>query len=839
MHSGELITINERNYRLDSILSTGVGSYGQVWAATDAKGRAVALKFINAEAMSAADPSLHGHWRAHLQREIDFLERLSASQSRHIVTLIDHGQIDDGQPVLVLERLQANLTQWLLQGRRDGLPPPDLGRILDWVEQILDGLDVIHQAGFVYRDLKFSNILVGKDGALLKLADFGSLKREDGDSTRSCIGTPAMMAPEQIVPIRRIDNGCEYLVDFRADYYALGLLLFTLLSEQSTTEAQRRLGQLLALHGQEGASQHRSELGGLTAEEQELLRRSIEFWTVPVRPEQQQVGAAPLLTDLLMRLLACDPTDRPESSAEIRHVLNAIRADQPAIPLVSLDGLAPPPATPPNRHIRRTHSPIRPVWPKRATSLLGLAGLASALAWATIIQPLFHQQATGPTANNQVVVVPVPKAAPVVSTESAADTTASAKVPPIASEPEPSSPPEPVAKQEQPSKPTSELEVSPTQTETVTAASPAPVPSADSRLIPTIETTTAPRAPAESVTAPIITAPVAKSQPKPPAVTAHSRPTRKTRATGVKPVMPTESSIVSVAPPRQRLAPTVAEQPKSTRTPNKLNAKATTKPAPAVKVTEKSIKTLPAVLAPPVTPPPEPVVKQAPKAPALVKASPKPVESTATAATNSVPLIEKAPISRRTDKTTASTVSERTVSTLKPTAKITGTSRKPPTLPPIELVSSSSTDNTKSMPTPNQPPSTWVGRTNADNPALERIPANTSSRPTAPAMIASASRPRQPVVSTTPPAATRSSDPMSAFQQDTRRTASDIRRGARNFGEWATRTGSSVGTEVQRGLDNANQAIGSWIGTCTNCQTSRPVERRDRWSRYSQGPASR
>ena len=176
MQSGERIAINGRSYRLGAILSPGAGSYGQVWAATDGAGRAVALKFINTEAMSQADPAFQGHWRAHLEREIAFLDGLGAEQSRHIVALLDHGQID-GQPVLVLERLQANLGQWLTQQRRDGAPPQELDRILDWARQILTGLAVIHRAGFVYRDLKLSNILIDDDGDLLKLADFGSLKR--------------------------------------------------------------------------------------------------------------------------------------------------------------------------------------------------------------------------------------------------------------------------------------------------------------------------------------------------------------------------------------------------------------------------------------------------------------------------------------------------------------------------------------------------------------------------------------------------------------------------------------------------------------------------------------
>ena len=162
MQIGERIVIDGQDYWLEGILSTGAGNYGQVWAATSAGGLAVALKFINTDAMLQADPSLHGHWRAHLEREVVFLQDLKADQSRHIVKLIQAGTVNN-QPVLVLERMSGNLDQWLTQRRRDGAPLPDLAWILDWAEQILSGLDVIHQNGFVYRDLKFSNLLVDED----------------------------------------------------------------------------------------------------------------------------------------------------------------------------------------------------------------------------------------------------------------------------------------------------------------------------------------------------------------------------------------------------------------------------------------------------------------------------------------------------------------------------------------------------------------------------------------------------------------------------------------------------------------------------------------------------
>ncbi|HAS52424.1 MAG TPA: hypothetical protein DCS21_12045, partial [Gammaproteobacteria bacterium] len=381
MQSGEWIVIDGREYQLGTILSTGVGSYGQVWAATDEAGREVALKFINAEVMAQADPSLRGHWRAHLEREIAFLAGLDPDQARHVVALIDHGQVD-GQPVLVMERMAANLGHWLAQQQRNNSPPPDLERILDWAGQILAGLDVIHNAGFVYRDLKFSNILVDERGTHLKLADFGSLKRENGDSTRSFIGTPATMAPEQALPVRFGSEGNEYVVDYRADYYALGLLLFSLFTRQSATAAQRRLGQLLAQHGQEGAAQHGEELGGLNDEERDLLRRAIEFWTIPVLTLPGGSPAA-RLTGFINRMLARDPGERPQNSAEIHALLNSVRSSQADTPTLAPGplpmepdwDLPQPPTQPPNRHRRHAGKTRRSPWPHRAAALVGMMGL--------------------------------------------------------------------------------------------------------------------------------------------------------------------------------------------------------------------------------------------------------------------------------------------------------------------------------------------------------------------------------------------------------------------------------------------------------------------------------
>jgi len=678
MQSGERIAINGRSYRLGAILSPGAGSYGQVWAATDDAGHAVALKFINTEAMSQADPTLQGHWRAHLEREIAFLDDLGAEQSRHIVALLDHGQID-GQPVLVLERLQANLGHWLAQQRREGAPPQELDRILDWARQILTGLAVIHRAGFVYRDLKLSNILVGDDGNLLKLADFGSLKRENGDSTRSFIGTPATMAPEQILPVGHGASGCEYAVDYRADYYALGLLLFSLITEQPTTEAQRRLGQLLALHGQEGAAQRGEQLGGLTEDEREQLRRSIEFWTVPALPEHGHGGAAALLTDLIEQLLARDPADRPTDSAAIHAVLDAARSGQSILPapIAEPDWDLPLSTDPPRRHPRRATAPTFSPWLRRSVGLAGMLGLASVLAWTLLLQPAGQirqdrEQSPDAVASAPAVSDTVPPAEPTVS-PTPTPTVADAPPPPATTTAPESIQDDvdtaPVAANTDPPAPAGTDAETELETEPATAVA-AP---------PAIE-------PVEPVEPVVIAAPPEIVTPAAPEPVPSARPKHSTKARTAK-ASPTAPIVEENAPaPVSRItksaskptAPTAATSTRTHRT-----AKAT----PAIRA-RRTAKAAPATATPRATRP-----AAVPAKPAVARAAPRPQPVPPT-----LPPIE------------LKSRSQPTALTLPPIElKSRSQSAPPPALPPIKLVSRSSGGTTPAT-APAKPPTAPTNR---------------------------------------------------------------------------------------------------------------------------------
>ena len=792
MQSGEWIVIDDREYQLDAVLSSGAGSYGQVWAANNDVGRPVALKFINTVMMAQADPSLRGHWRAHLEREIAFLAGLDTDQSQHIVALLDHGQVD-GQPVLVLERLAANLGEWLAQQRQDNAPPPDLAQILNWAGQILAGLEVIHHAGFVYRDLKFSNILVDERGERIKLADFGSLKRENGDSTRSFIGTPATMAPEQALPVRFGPQGNEYIVDYRADYYALGLLLFSLITRQPATVAQRRLGQLLVQHGQEGAARYGEQLGGLSTEERELLQQSVEFWTVPASTPSE---VAAQLTALIDRLLARNPAERPQDSRAIRSVLDRVLVTQAdsqtltptAIPLTQLPDwdLPLPPTLPPNRQRRSSGMTKRRVWPRRVAVLAGMMGLVGALAWAVVIRPSSELSQNPPIVPDAITTTGptiAPSAPPVTATATPSTPTLPAiPQPPIADRP-----PEPV------------IDVQ--QAEPVVDSGTSPV--TEQPVDPVVETKTVPVV--EPPAAPVMVNSSKKLESKPAAVEAVAPPVTRTVA---KPAPPAPKT-----PVKRPVDPVVAKP-----TPKKVPVVA--KPEPKAPVTREPVT--PVIAKPeaevPATPTPrEPeITRRVPSRTAKVPATPTtPIRDKPSAPVRTEPTVKATPSSSPTQTRPTRPVNPIVRAEPRPEPKpslppIQFEARSqskptPPALPPIRLESRSQS--------PTLPPINLISRTD-DPPVYQerpvKVPEPTISRksPTLP----------KPLVR-------RPADPVTQFQEDAARASVGIRRDVEALTRWMGRTGTSVSTEIQRGLNDADQTVTRW--TRRNGTT---VERRDRWS---------
>lgn len=220
-------------YRLERQL--GTGGMGVVWLACHVRTRRrVALKFVKSGGSVEQGRRLLREARA-------------ASVVRHpnIVEILDVVETSDGAPVIVMEHLEGRPLSALLIGEGK----LSVERVAEVLLPVVSALGAAHAQGVVHRDIKPENVfLVEHPIATVKLLDFGvaKLTAEEGDaaataaltSTGAIIGTPHYMAPEQIFGEREIDG--------RADIWALGLVMFRMLSGTLPTDAEN-VGQVMKL----------------------------------------------------------------------------------------------------------------------------------------------------------------------------------------------------------------------------------------------------------------------------------------------------------------------------------------------------------------------------------------------------------------------------------------------------------------------------------------------------------------------------------------------------------------------------------------------------------------
>jgi hypothetical protein len=197
--------------QLEVLRLIGRGGMGAVYLARQTHlDRQVALKILAPE--RAGDPS----FAERFAREARAMARL---QHPHIVTLHDFGQAG-GWAYLVMEHVEgATLRQVMATGR---LSPAEA---LALVPPLCEALAHAHAQGVVHRDLKPENILLDGRGRP-RIADFGLAKLADAEGTLTAsgttLGTLHYMAPEQVAGAADLDH--------RADLYALGVLLYELLT---------------------------------------------------------------------------------------------------------------------------------------------------------------------------------------------------------------------------------------------------------------------------------------------------------------------------------------------------------------------------------------------------------------------------------------------------------------------------------------------------------------------------------------------------------------------------------------------------------------------------------
>ncbi len=275
------------NYRLVELV--GRGGMGTVYRAQHEElRRFVAFKILRAK--------YSGNEEA-LQRFFIEAKATSAIDHPGIVKIFDFGRTSDGLAFIAMELLRGEP----LSHRIEGTPLSEQ-RALGIIRQLASALAAAHTIGIVHRDLKPDNIFLCidtemPDGERIKLLDFGIAKLALPDEaapapaltqTGTLIGTPSYMSPEQCRGVN---------VDLRSDIYALGCILFELISGRLVFLGEGS-GDLIVAH---------------ISEPPPLL-----MTVVP--------GTTPAVADLTARLLAKFPEQRPPHCTALIEAIDRVVA---------------------------------------------------------------------------------------------------------------------------------------------------------------------------------------------------------------------------------------------------------------------------------------------------------------------------------------------------------------------------------------------------------------------------------------------------------------------------------------------------------------------------------
>lgn len=323
-------------YRIDALI--GVGGMGAVFRARHlGLERDVAIKVLHPELTKDTEIS------ARFDREARSASRLDHPNCLQVT---DSGTIDEsgGAKFLVMQLLEGTeLTDRL------GKPLPPLTAI-EYMLQILRGLEHAHEQGVVHRDLKPENVFVTTDHEgkeVLKIVDFGIAKIVSGAESNDTMtqmgivfGTPQYMSPEQA-------TGMD--IDARTDLYSAGIIMYEMLAGRPPFEADDPVA---------------------------LVRMQVTQEPPPL-PDTVPEG----LRAFVARLLAKQRDDRFSSAREAREALEALRTEislAEGVPVANLPAGS-------------VAIPIAAASPKSAARPLAAGAAAMAglgfLAWALLARP--------------------------------------------------------------------------------------------------------------------------------------------------------------------------------------------------------------------------------------------------------------------------------------------------------------------------------------------------------------------------------------------------------------------------------------------------------------------
>jgi len=324
------------NYRVTAKL--GEGGMGQVFLAEHPViGSKVAIKAVHSQYARNAEV---------VSRFVTEARAVNQVGHEHIVSITDFGTTPASDFYFVMEYLQGSM---LAEQIGDAFPP---ARALNIAAQIADALQASHDQGVIHRDLKPANVLlITRDGTpdFVKVFDFGLAKLIGNNGAPAAhhtgagivMGTPFYMSPEQCVGDAEVDHRC--------DIYALGVILFEMLT---------------------GRVPFTGEGYG------EVLYKHVNATPPSLRELVPRLPAA--LEALVARAMAKDPNQRFQSMAELRAALLEIASAFSTGPeptsrsrlltprseaLASVGELVPP-------------AGVKPRKPHRGLVLVAVAGLA-------------------------------------------------------------------------------------------------------------------------------------------------------------------------------------------------------------------------------------------------------------------------------------------------------------------------------------------------------------------------------------------------------------------------------------------------------------------------------
>ncbi len=212
--------------RYEILAVLGRGGMGTVYSARDrAIDETVALKVLRPEIADSPE------FKQRFSTEV----RLARRVTHPIVCRIHEYGEDGGLRFLVMELVQGQDLRRMLS---EGPLAPE--RALEIAIQAADGLQAIHAAGIVHRDLKTANLMVDGAGGI-KLMDFGIAKAVEGGGKAAApsgyiVGTPEYMSPEQ---------GRGRPVDARSDIYSLGVVVYELFTGRVPFHADTPIATLM------------------------------------------------------------------------------------------------------------------------------------------------------------------------------------------------------------------------------------------------------------------------------------------------------------------------------------------------------------------------------------------------------------------------------------------------------------------------------------------------------------------------------------------------------------------------------------------------------------------